>query len=283
MWFSLQALKETTAFIKASGLPFVTSPMGKGAIDETLPNYCGIYAGSATRPDIKERVESADLVITIGSIKSDFNTAGFTYKISQLSEIDFHSTHIRVKYSEYPGVRMHGVLNHLTHVFGNGTKIHITPGPKPKVVVPTEQNDTITHTWLWPRLSSWLKPGDVVVTETGTANFGIMETSFPANVAAINQYLWGSIGYATPASQGVALAAREIGLGRTILWTGGLYTLVTLHPDVRLLTATRRQHPTNRPVFGDYAAKPSRPDSLHYLQQRLHNRAIHSWNESYVQ
>src|ERR1700744_3046692 len=90
-----QALKETADFIKASGLPFVTSPMGKGAMDETLPNYCGIYAGSATRPDLKERVETADLVITIGSIKSDFNTAGFTYKISSLSSIDFHSSRIR--------------------------------------------------------------------------------------------------------------------------------------------------------------------------------------------
>jgi pyruvate decarboxylase len=220
---AIQALKETKAFIEASGLPFVTAPMAKGAIDESMPNYCGIYAGSATRPDLKERVESADLVLTVGSIKSDFNTAGFTYKISQLSAIDFHSTYVRVKYSEYPGIRMNGVLAHLTEQFKNGAKIHITPGPKTEVVVPKEQTETITHSWVWPRLSSWLKPNDVVVTETGTSNFGIMETKFPPNVTTVNQYLWGSIGYATPATQGAAAAARELGLGRTILWTGGSY------------------------------------------------------------
>jgi len=96
----------------------------------------------------------------------------------------------------------------------------VSPGPKFESIVPKEESDIITHTWLWPALSKWLKPKDLVVTETGTANFGIMETAFPENVTAINQYLWGSIGYALPAAQGVAHAAKELGLGRTILWTG---------------------------------------------------------------
>lgn len=193
--------------------------MGKGAIDETMPNFCGIYAGSATEPDVKKRVESADLVITIGSIKSDFNTAGFTYKISALTTVDLHSTYCRVKYSEYPGIRMNGVLTKLTALLSS-TKLSITPGPKVESIIPEESNDIITHAWLWPALSSWLKPKDIIVTETGTSNFGIMSTTFPSNVTAINQYLWGSIGYATGAAQGVAIAAREMGLGRTILWTG---------------------------------------------------------------
>jgi pyruvate decarboxylase len=193
-------------------------------MDETMPNYCGIYAGSATRPDIKTRVETADLVITVGSLKSDFNTAGFTYNISRLSSVDFHSTFVRVKYSEYPGVRMNGVLKRLTETYASGAvpKLSITPGPKVEPITPSEEGDTIVHAWLWPTLGKWLKAGDVVVTETGTANFGIMDTVFPAEVRAINQYLWGSIGYATPASQGVAIALRELGLGRTILWTGGM-------------------------------------------------------------
>jgi pyruvate decarboxylase len=202
--------------------------MGKGSMDETLHNYCGIYAGSATRSTLKERIEKADLVITIGSIKSDFNTAGFTYNISTLSEIDLHSDTIRVKYSQYPGVRMNGVLTSLAARFKSGVKLNITPGPKIANVIPQSLgSDSITHAWLWPTLGGWLQSGDIVVTETGTANFGIMETHFPPKVMAINQYLWGSIGYATPATQGVAIAANEVGLGRTILWTGGTLSLLS--------------------------------------------------------
>jgi pyruvate decarboxylase len=61
----------------------------------------------------------------------------------------------------------------------------------------------------------------VVITETGTANFGIWETHFPKGVTAISQVLWGSIGYSVGACQGACLAARDAGEDRrTILFVG---------------------------------------------------------------
>lgn len=59
-----------------------------------------------------------------------------------------------------------------------------------------------------------------MLTETGTANFGIWDTRFPANVTAISQVLWGSIGYSMGACQGAALAAKEQKGRRTILFIG---------------------------------------------------------------
>lgn len=43
----------------------------------------------------------------------------------------------------------------------------------------------------------------------GTANFGILEARFPANVTHISQVLYGSIGYSVGALQGAALACKE--------------------------------------------------------------------------
>jgi len=216
-----RALKETHDLIVASGLPTFVAPMGKGAVDETLPNYGGVYAGDGSNAGVKERVESSDLVLSIGAIKSDFNTAGFTYRISQLNTIDFHSSYIRVRYSEYPGVRMNGVLKKVTQKLGT---LSIEKGPVPSNEIPEEEmksvEPTITQAWFWPRLGQWLKPSDIVLTETGTANFGIWETRFPKDVTAISQVLWGSIGYATGSCQGAALAAKELGIARTILFTG---------------------------------------------------------------
>lgn len=216
-----RALKETHELIKKSGIPTFVAPMGKGAVDETLPNYGGVYAGDGSNAGVRERVESADLVISIGAVKSDFNTAGFTVRMSQLRTIDFHSYGIKVRYSEYPGVRMNGVLEKVTAKLG---KINIEAGPSPTNKIPEKEasssETTITHAWLWPRLGQWLQKDDIVIAETGTSNFGIWETRFPAGVIAISQVLWGSIGYATGSTQGAALAAREKGIKRTILWTG---------------------------------------------------------------
>lgn len=217
-----KVLDEVSNFVTRSNLPTFVAPMGKGAVDETLPNYGGVYAGSGSNEGVRERVESADLLLTIGAIKSDFNTTGFSYHIGQLNSIDFHSNFIKVRYSEYPGVGMRGVLRKITERMG---KLSVQPGPHmsnqqlPELTSSTDP--TVTHAWLWPKVGEWLQENDIVITETGTANFGIWETKFPKGVTALSQVLWGSIGYSVGACQGAALAARDEGTPRrTILFVG---------------------------------------------------------------
>ena len=82
-----RAQKETHDLIVKSGLPAFVAPLGKGCVDETLPNYGGVYAGDGSNEGVRDRVESSDLILSIGAIKSDFNTAGFTYRQSELSTI----------------------------------------------------------------------------------------------------------------------------------------------------------------------------------------------------
>jgi pyruvate decarboxylase len=64
------AAKETDDFLEKSGLPVFIAPMAKGGLDETRPTFCGVYAGNASLPEIGDRVESSDLVLSIGAIKS---------------------------------------------------------------------------------------------------------------------------------------------------------------------------------------------------------------------
>ena len=116
---------------------------------------------------------------------------------------------------------MQGVLRKVIDRMGN---LNIEAGPVPTNEISEEdqnsQGQVITHDWLWPRVGQWLQPEDIVITETGTANFGIWETKFPKGVTALSQVLWGSIGYSVGACQGAALAAKESGNRRTILFVG---------------------------------------------------------------
>ena len=215
-------IDEVHELIEKSGLPTFVAPMGKSAVNETLPNFGGVYAGSGSNEAVVKRVESSDLVLNIGSVKSDFNTGGFNYKVSQLSTIDFHSEYIQVKYSQYPGLRMKGVLKKVTARLG---KLNVEPGPKVPDFTATGDHAAsgdlpIKHDWLWPRLGHFLKPDDVLVTETGTSEFGVFDTKFPKGVTQIGQILWGSIGYSVGACQGAALAAKESGSRRTVHFVG---------------------------------------------------------------
>lgn len=235
-----RVLDEVHDLIDKTNFPAFVTPMGKGAVNETHPSYGGVYAGDGSQPEIKKRVEASDLILTIGAIKvidtlqrptfqsmlmiaqSDFNTAGFSYKTSQLNTIDFHSTHIVVRYSQYPGVHMQGVLRKIIEQI-DLSKLSAVPGPNPenKVEENLDSSDTITQAWIWPKVGQFLKENDIVITETGTSNFGIWETKFPKGVTALSQVLWGSIGYSVGACQGAALAARDAGSERrTILFVG---------------------------------------------------------------
>lgn len=102
-------------------------------------------------------------------------------------------------------------------------QMSIEAGPKVEnnVTDNLDKSDTITQAWIWPRVGEFLTEDDIVITETGTANFGIWETKFPKGVTAVSQVLWGSIGYSVGACQGAALAARDAGSKRrTILFVG---------------------------------------------------------------
>jgi pyruvate decarboxylase len=198
--------------VQRSGFPTYVAPMGKGAVDETLPQFGGVYAGNGSHHAVRERVEGSDLILSIGPLKSDFNTTGFSYRTSRLNTIDFYTDHVQVRYSQYPDVRMRGVLQKIIDRMQRLDSVlaeHRLPD-KDFLSSQAADNDTrITHGWFWPALSNWLREGDILVTETGTANFGVWETRFPRGVRAISQVLWGSIGFSVGACLGAALATRD--------------------------------------------------------------------------
>jgi indolepyruvate decarboxylase len=70
---------------------------------------------------------------------------------------------------------------------------------------------------LYPRYAAFLRAGDTIVLETGSTSSGITPMILPDGVRVEAQVLWGSIGWATPAAFGVALADPD---RRTVLITG---------------------------------------------------------------
>ncbi|KAG9856867.1 pyruvate decarboxylase, partial [Aureobasidium melanogenum] len=216
----------TEEFARKTGLPTFITPMGKGTANEQSPLFAGIYIGKRSEESVRRRIEESDMVITIGNVKSDVNSFGFSYQISRLSSVDLHFDHVVMDCAKFENVYMKWLLERLVNEV-DPSKMHMdkvdTPLLKDTRLTNGEVASTqdVTHDWLWPRISSWLKSGDVVITETGTSFIGIWETRFPTGVQAINQTLWSSIGYGLGAAQGAARAMKTIGCGRrTICFEG---------------------------------------------------------------
>jgi pyruvate decarboxylase len=80
----------------------------------------------------------------------------------------------------------------------------------PQRAVPSDiQSKDIVQSWIWNRIGEFLQPGDVLLAESGTAQFGMPDATFPDNVIYITQQFYSSIGYCVGATLGAALAMRE--------------------------------------------------------------------------
>jgi pyruvate decarboxylase len=96
--------KQVQQLMEVSGFPMYVAPMGKGAVSENHPQFRGCYAGNVSHPQVQEEVHNSDLVLSIGSLNSDFNTGGFTYHIDQDKIIDLHSFAASIYHANYQKV-----------------------------------------------------------------------------------------------------------------------------------------------------------------------------------
>jgi len=204
-----------------TGYPVYCAPMGKTAVDETYERYGGIYVGSISRPEVKEKVESAKLILSIGGLKSDFNSGNFTYSIPISRTVELHSHWTKIRYADYPDIGMKQLIPKLTAKLEGGKARALQIEVPPFVAhIPEEQDDVITHAWFWPSLSKFFRPKDIIVAETGTSSFGILDVPLPKDSIFLAQILWGSIGWTGGSTLGAALAAKDRNMNRTILFIG---------------------------------------------------------------
>lgn len=232
---------ETRKFAEVTGLPVFSSPMGKTTVYE-LDNeqFGGVYLGSLTKPAVKDIVESSDLVLSIGALLSDYNTGSFSYRTNRTGTIELHSDHTKIGFAVFDNVRMKWLLPKLTQALSGerekrlaATKSllapvrHLTLNTIPSIdeqvaeldettisrlggVDGFKQKDVISQGYFWPRMGHFFQEGDVVLGETGTSSFGLIDVTFPKNSKLIAQMLWGSIGYTGGAVLGAALGLRQL-------------------------------------------------------------------------
>ncbi|MDF5713163.1 MAG: alpha-keto acid decarboxylase family protein [Rhizonema sp. NSF051] len=216
--------EELRILLATTGYPYATLTMGKGLLEETHPQFIGIYNGAIGEDYVRRRIEDADGVLSIGVLMSDFNTGKFSAKLDPSRTIEVHGQYLKIKHALYNNVAMHDFLLALNkRLLPHDVK---TLDLKPKkenldvgFTTPFQPNSTgaITQKRFWYRLADFLTEKDIIVAETGISLFGSATIPLPKGTTFIGQVLWGSIGYSVGAALGCAIASPQ---RRTILLVG---------------------------------------------------------------
>jgi len=212
--YGLQA--EVTALVEASGLPFATTAMDKAALSEAHPQFIGGYAGSFSPPHVHAAVEESDVVINAGGVLfTDISTAAFADNIDPDKMITIGIDHTQIDGQLYSNVRMRDMFVALASRVKKFTNAKLQR-PEP-IAMAGGPDDPITQESLAGIYQKLFKPNDIVVAETGTSAVNVGGALLPEGAVYHNQTLWGSIGWATGAALGTAVADRS---RRTVLITG---------------------------------------------------------------
>ena len=241
------------SLIDASSLPFATMFWDKSVIDEQHPQHIGMYDGALLNEHVRAFVEGCDRVLIGRHHLSDFNSGAFTARLDpdKIIRISHHRVHVG-KEDLSPMSRCATSSRALTRAAAEARlAAHRTPR-RPGAVVRRAAATRSPPRRFIPRWEKFLRPDDILVAETGTVSMGLGFARMPAGATFYNQTLWGSIGWATPAAFGAAVAAPD---RRVVLITG---------EGAHQLTAQE---------IGQFAALRPQAGHLRAQQRRLSHRA----------
>ena len=199
-------------------LPAAIAPAEKGSLDESIPQFIGLYHGDLSNPaSVKQVIESADLVLDIGGIiLAELNAGLFTDNLDRSRMISIRDNHVQIDTKVFVNTAIDDVLAGLLAKVTTRTQAVVSEKVDLLPVLDSG-NDKLSSANFYPRLQRCLKSGDTMVIETGTCMMHLNPMVLPEGVGAEGQGLWGSIGWATPATLGVCLAKKS---GRTWMVTG---------------------------------------------------------------
>jgi indolepyruvate decarboxylase len=218
----LQAVKELEELLAADLVPYATLMWGKSLLDESSPNYLGIYAGAASAPQVRAAVEDAPVLVTAGVVFTDMVSGFFSQRIDTAHTIDIAQYQSSVADQVFAPLEMGAALQALAQILTRrpitSPQVASPRAPRPPDGAHAPGRDRpLTQQMLWDRLCEALTPGNVVLADQGTCFYGMADHRLPQGVTFIGQPLWGSIGYTLPAAVGAGVAHRD---RRTVLLIG---------------------------------------------------------------
>jgi indolepyruvate decarboxylase len=194
---------------EAMNIPIAADLLSKSAVPENHPLYLGVYGGAMSSDNlVRSYVESADCVLMLGTFITDMNMGIYTAKLDPNLSVLATTESIKMRYHRYDDVQFADYLSHLEKACGSEKRKQFkSPGPHvpPKPLERSERQDPLHMIDVFRIVSLHLDEHCCVVSDVGDAIFGAIgiRTAHRAEFIAPAYYL--SMGFAVPASIGVAM------------------------------------------------------------------------------
>lgn len=234
--FNLQ--EPALEFIEKTGIPFVTTILGKSVLGEQHPLYLGVYEGAMGREEVRDYVESSDCVLMLGAFMTDINLGIYTAQLDPARSISVTSERLLIRHHTFENVQFADFLNGLVNAADGAIKSRPSLEAPPHEELPeyiAETSASITVARLFQRLNDFLTQETIVVCDVGDALFGAVDLRIHRRTEFLGPAYYASMGFSVPAAIGAEIANRAL---RPLVLVGdGAFQMT----GMELSTAARNQ------------------------------------------
>ncbi|SCV06087.1 LANO_0H21814g1_1 [Lachancea nothofagi CBS 11611] len=206
-------------FVEKAQLWNFSSAMGRSILNEASPNFKGCYNGLESNEQAISDIQQCDLILHWGAVKNEMNTGHYSYQFGSNTQlVELHPNYIRFvngkqsgKHLMFNGTYFGEILDRVSAGL-DITKLNFeypeTQSPSMERYNP-DPRSPITQLYLQQTFPDIMKPGDVLIVETGSFQFGVRDYVFPSNLKYISQSFYLSIGMALPCALGVGIGMQD--------------------------------------------------------------------------
>lgn len=206
-----QAEDAVLGIANAMGSVVATTPDAKGIFSEDHPQFIGTYWSEVSSPNASEVIESSDCQILVGVQQTDYTTTGWTalYKMDGAINIGFDQ--VSMPEGVFSQVYMTDFLKALAGKVPKkeATMEEFRRFQEPIAPAPiADPVDILNLRELRRQIQGMIHSETSLILETGDSWFNGQDMHLPKGANYHVQMQYGSIGWSTGATLGVALASK---------------------------------------------------------------------------
>ena len=207
------AVDAFSRFVESIGCAVAMQPAAKGIFNESHEQYIGCFWGSVSDPCCEEIVESADLVIYIGTVFNDYSTTGWSTLSKPAQTITVSNLSVAVNRKTFSGIQISDFCNAISHrtslklgsleAYRRYSPQKVLRQSELQSAEPLRRNEIVAH------IQNTLSSTSAVLTETGDCWFIGKDLKLPKGASYHIQMQYGSIGWSVGASLGLGLGYKN--------------------------------------------------------------------------
>ena len=196
-----------TEFLNKSGYPYATTILGKTLIDESHPQFLGVYIGKVGSELVSNYIEDADCILILGALLTDLNHS--TANLDRNKIIYASSDEFYIKHHYYKNIQLKAFMDTISEKLANEDPRTIYNLEKATNKPAIKADEPLKAVKFFDMLEPYVEENNLLICDVGDSLLGTVDFKLPAKTNYFGPSYYTSMGNSIPAALGAQMKNRN--------------------------------------------------------------------------